>query len=502
MAGLPRPPSAKIRTASALSSAALSSTRAPSTIFEGQPPSYTCTVMPGTDARAFWSSRHPARNSCMPGGWLGLPAMRTIRLSAPRTGKVETATAAPRTASQTARPRKCEGVCMGGILPVFERFCIISLMAIEHRRTPWRICALLGFLAAGSMLPAGSAQAPPTPPPQSAEDLKSREVFVRVCVKCHPVERITAEGRSRAQWETTIITMQTARGAVVTPEEFDIIVDYLARNHGRESVIVPGAAARGAAGRGPRAHVGAADRHRVDDAAAARGQKTYASECVTCHAPSARGTDNGANLIRSTLVLRDRYGSAIGPFLKKGHPMQTGAPSASLTAAQITDLSHYIWQRVNDTLQGSPTYDVKNVLTGDAKAGQAYFAGEGRCTTCHSPTGDLAGYGRRYSPVDIQQRFVFPVGRGAWTRRRRGAAEARDGHGHAAQGSAPVSGVLLALDDFHVALRDGAGEYRSFTRTPAVTIVKTDPFVFHVELLDRLTDKSMHDVVAYLETLK
>jgi mono/diheme cytochrome c family protein len=374
-------------------------------------------------------------------------------------------------------------------------------MAIEHRRMPWRMCALLGFLAAGSVLAARPAQAPAAPPPQSAEDLKSREVFLRVCVKCHPVERITAEGRSRAQWETTIITMQTARGAVVTPEEFDIIADYLARHHGRESVIVPGAAGRGAAGRGPRAHVGAADRHRVDDAAAARGQKTYASECVTCHAPSARGTDNGANLIRSTLVLRDRYGSAIGPFLKKGHPMQTGAPSASLTDAQITDLSHYIWQRVNDTLQGSPAYDVKNVLTGDPKAGQAYFAGEGRCTTCHSPTGDLAGYGRRYSPVDIQQRFVFPSaagrGRGAGAAQRKPVTVTVT-----PPNSAPVSGVLLALDDFHVALRDSAGEYRSFTRTPGMTVVKTDPFAFHVELLDRLTDKVMHDVVAYLETLK
>jgi mono/diheme cytochrome c family protein len=381
-------------------------------------------------------------------------------------------------------------------------FCIIfNLMAIEHRRAPWRACALLGFLVVGSVLAAGSNQGPPNPTPQTAEDLKAREVFLRVCVKCHPVERITAEGRSRAQWETTIITMQSARGAAVTPEEFDIVLDYLTRNHGRESIIVPGAAGRGAAGRGPRAHVGAADRHRVDDTAAERGKKTYASECVTCHGTSARGTDNGANLIRSTLVLRDRYGSAIGPFLKKGHPMQTGAPSAGLTAAQITDLSHFIWQRVNDTLQGSPAYDVKNVLTGDPKAGQAYFNGEGRCATCHSPAGDLAGYGRRYSPVEIQQRFVFPSaagrGRGAG-----GAARKVVTVTVTAPGSAPVSGVLVSLDDFQVALRDAKGEYRSFTRTPAITVVKTDPYAAHVELLDRLTDKAMHDVVAYLETLK
>ena len=70
--------------------------------------------------------------------------------------------------------------------------------------------------------------------------------------------------------------------------------------------------------------------------------------------------------------------------------MQTGS-AASLTDAQITDISHFIWDRINNTLRGSPDFDVKDVLTGDPAAGQAYFNGEGRCATCHSPTGDLAG---------------------------------------------------------------------------------------------------------------
>jgi cytochrome c oxidase cbb3-type subunit III len=238
----------------------------------------------------------------------------------------------------------------------------------------------------------------------------------------------------------------------------------------------------------------------VDGAAAERGQKTYAAECVTCHGPSARGTDNPAtNLIRSPLVLRDRYGSSIGPLLRKGHPMQTGAPSASLTDQQITDLSHFIWDRINDTLQGSPAYQPKDVLTGDPKAGQAYFAGEGRCGQCHSPTGDLAGYGSRHNPVDIQQRFVFPeanAGRGGRGTRKPATVTVTPPDG------APVSGVLVLLDDFHVALRDDSGQYRSWARTPAMQVVKSDPYAYHVELLERLTDKAMHDVVAYLETLK
>jgi mono/diheme cytochrome c family protein len=365
-----------------------------------------------------------------------------------------------------------------------------------------RTSAILGLMLVVFLRRGESALQPVAQVPDSPDDIRAHDTFVRVCTKCHPAERATAEGRSRSQWEATIISMETARGAAITPEEFDIVLDYLSKHFGRQSVVIPGAGGRGGQPgvRGPRSHVGAADRHRVDDVAAERGKATYAAQCVSCHGPTARGTDKGANLIRSPLMLRDRYGSAIGPFLKRGHPTQTGTPSGSLTETEITDLSHYIWQRINDTLQGSPAYEARDVLTGDPKAGQAYFNGEGRCRNCHSPSGDLAGYGARYRPVDIQQRFVFPstaTGRGgsAATRPKvRVTLTMPD--------STTIEGVLVSLDDFHVALRDTAGEYRSFTRTAGMKVVKHDPYAPHVELLDRLTDKAMHDVVAYLETLK
>ena len=350
-----------------------------------------------------------------------------------------------------------------------------------------------------------AAQAPAAVSPQIApEDQKLRDTFVRVCVKCHTEDRVVAEGRSRIQWENTIIAMQTSRGAVVTSEEFDLVLEYLTKYHGRHSAVAaptPPAGGRGGRGAnlGPRANVGAADRHRVDPAGVVRGQKIYAAECVTCHGASARGTERGSNLIRSTRMLRDRYGSAIGPYLKAGHPMQTG-PAASLTDEQISDISHFIWDRINNTLRGSPDFDVKNVLSGDPKAGLAYFNGEGQCATCHSPTGDLAGYGKRFAPVDIQQRFVFPFAGGG--RGRGGAARPQISVTVSFATNESVTGTLVSIDDFHVALRDKGGEYRSFTRTPEMKIVKTDPYASHVALLDRLTDKAMHDVVAYLESLK
>jgi mono/diheme cytochrome c family protein len=372
-------------------------------------------------------------------------------------------------------------------------------MSAARTRRFGTFCVILAVLLGLVIRHQASAEQASPPAQLSADDAKARETFVRVCVKCHPVERVTAEGRSRSQWENTIVAMQTSRGAVVTPDEFDIVLDYLSKFHSRDAVAAaPAAGGTGPGGRGPRANVGAADRHRVDAAAAARGQKIYATECVTCHGASARGTERGANLIRSPRMLRDRYGSAIGPYLKAGHPMQTGS-AATLSDAQVADISHFIWDRINNTLRGSPDFDVKNVLTGDPVAGQAYFNGPGGCATCHSPAGDLAGYGKRYAPVDIQQRFVFPSAGGG---RGRGGARPRVTVTVTLPGSAPITGTLVSLDDFHVALREKSGEYRSWRRTADMTIVKNDPLAPHVQLLDTLTDKAMHDVVAYLETLK
>ena len=271
---------------------------------------------------------------------------------------------------------------------------------------------------------------------------------------------------------------------------------------GRQGGPPPGRGGGMLAGAGP------SDKPVVDLEAADRGRRVWASECITCHGTQARGTDNGPNLVRSVIVLRDRYGSQLGPFLKKGHKLQSGAPSASLTDAQITDLAHFLRQRVNDGLRGSPLFQPQNVLTGDAKAGQAFFAGEGKCTSCHSPTGNLAGIGTRYEPIDIQQRFLFPAtGRGG---RGRGTAAAAPGAASPTairvtvtppNGTA-ISGVLIQMDDFFVSLRGEDGTPRTIRREPGTKIDRQDPLAFHVALLDRLTDKQMHDIVAYLETLK
>jgi mono/diheme cytochrome c family protein len=246
--------------------------------------------------------------------------------------------------------------------------------------------------------------------------------------------------------------------------------------------------------------VGPYSKQVVDPAAATRGRAVYAVECVDCHGPTARGTTAGPNLIRSIVVLRDRVGSELGPFMKQGHPLQSKGPSASLTADQIADLSHFLKQRVEDALKRQPMGDKINVINGDAAAGKAYFEGDGQCVTCHSVTGNLAGLSARYAdPVNHQQAMLFPSGRG----RGFGApATAPVMLTVTPAGGQPVTGTLVFLDDFSAQLRDSSGKLRTWNRSPTLKVVKTDPLAAHHALLDRLTDKTIHDLVVYLETVK
>jgi mono/diheme cytochrome c family protein len=244
-----------------------------------------------------------------------------------------------------------------------------------------------------------------------------------------------------------------------------------------------------------------------------QGRDLWAKHCIDCHGTQARGSETGPNIIRSEVVNRDRSsekpGSVLAPFLKKGHPTQSGTPSSTFTEEQSVALAHFVRQRVNDTMRGSAVFVPGDVLTGDAQAGEAFFNGEGGCATCHNAAGrSLAGIRSRFpSTVALQQRMLFPMsgGRGG---RGRGAAPAAAANPNAptvtvtpASGTS-ISGVLVDQDSFYVTVRDAAGAITVVKRTPGMKVVVTNPLQAHIDLLDRLTDKNIHDLVAYLETLK
>jgi len=226
-------------------------------------------------------------------------------------------------------------------------------------------------------------------------------------------------------------------------------------------------------------------RQEVDNAAAARGRQLYTQFCINCHGASAKGTEQGLDLIRSPLVLRDRLGDQIGPALRKLPNHKT-----DLTPAQVADLTHFLKDQIEATARNRNAVRPPNVLTGNAEAGRVYFDGAGKCNACHSPTGDLAGIGRKYPPVELQQRFLFP--------RRSKPLQATV----TSAGGQAVTGALERIDDFSVSLRDAAGERRTFTRSAALKVDIDDPLAAHNQMLDMYTDQNIHDVVRYLESLK
>jgi cytochrome c oxidase cbb3-type subunit 3 len=326
-----------------------------------------------------------------------------------------------------------------------------------------------------------------------------KETVLKLCGTCHSANVVLGRGMTENGWSEIVASM-ISRGAKGTQSEFTEVIAYLTKSFPPNTApggTLPSARRGGGGG----FTVGPDDKHIVEPEGAERGKKLYAAQCITCHGPSARGNANGPDLVRSITVLHDRYGSTLGPYLSKGHPTQSGMASASFTTAQVKDLSHFLHQQVNYTLRRDPASSPLNVLTGDPKAGAQYFKGAGRCSTCHSPTGDFAGLARKYDPFTLQQRFLFPKTIGGGGRRVMAGSKPVTVTVTPPNGQ-PVSGVLDRIDDFNVSLRDASGEYHTWKRTPDLKVEKKDPYAAHNELLEQYTDQDIHNVVAYLETLK
>ena len=232
----------------------------------------------------------------------------------------------------------------------------------------------------------------------------------------------------------------------------------------------------------------------------AHGQRLFQSNCSFCHGSDARGGEKGPNLVRDQVVLHDQNGELITPIVQSGIPA-VGMPKFALTAADITDIAAWLHaQPLSD--RGEPSR--LDVLVGDAKAGETYFNGAGQCTQCHSVTGDLAGIGGKYEPKAIQNMIVSGGGFGG---RRRSGGQAAQPQPITVTVTLPsgeqVQGEIDHISAFIVALRDSSGRYRSFTRHDSIPkVVVRIPFQWHLDRLPQWRDTDIHDLTAYLITVK
>ena len=277
---------------------------------------------------------------------------------------------------------------------------------------------------------------------------------------------------------------------------------------GQAPPVQGGRGAGGQAGRG----FPAQQKPLADPAVIARGKTLYEISCRACHGADLRGGDMaGPNLLRSQIALNDNDGESIGEIVRTGRgdmdPFNLPEESVKAIAAYIRSIL------ATARGQGSPPAGPRvelNVLVGDAAAGQAYFAKN--CSSCHSPTGDLSGLAQRVpDPMALQNLWVSGGGGGG-----RGG---RAGGAGAAAAAAPnrrevrvtvtlasgekVEGRLGRIDDFIVILALADGTTRSFRRDGDLPRIEIrDPLDGHKKLLSIYTDTDMHNVTAYLATLK
>jgi cytochrome c oxidase cbb3-type subunit 3 len=236
---------------------------------------------------------------------------------------------------------------------------------------------------------------------------------------------------------------------------------------------------------------------------ATRGQQAFIQQCAFCHGADARGgAQGGSDLLLSPIVLDDVGGAGLAKFLAVGRP-EKNMPKFALPRPRVAEIAAFLHARVGAASEGRTSK--VDILVGDPKAGEAYFNGPGRCTTCHSVTGngDLARIGAKYDPVKLQGRMVVPRGRGGWPAGDENAGDLPLRATVTLPSGERVTGDVLYLSDFYVTLKDASGKRHTVGRRGDVPKVEVaDPLHAHVAQLRTLSDTAMHDLTAYLATLK
>jgi mono/diheme cytochrome c family protein len=220
------------------------------------------------------------------------------------------------------------------------------------------------------------------------------------------------------------------------------------------------------------------------------GGALFQQNCAFCHGRDAMGGETGPDLTQSNLVLDDTTGEKIAAVVREGRP-DNKMPGFNFSSQEMHSIIAFIRSREAEAKAhpgGRRGVAIEDLQTGNAEAGKRYFEGPGGCTKCHSPSGDLAGLANRYKGLQLERRMLYPE-------------DAKSTLTVTVPSGEKISGTLAYHDEFTVALRGSNGIYRSWPAN-SVRYTVESPADAHVELFDKYTDDDVHNLMAYLQTLR
>lgn len=241
---------------------------------------------------------------------------------------------------------------------------------------------------------------------------------------------------------------------------------------------------------------GAAAAPAADAPLVAAGRARFGADCGFCHGKDAGGGSTGPDLTHSALVQADKNGELITNMVRSGKP-DTGMPAfAALAGNDLAAIVAFIHaqQRLAAADNGNrKNVDAADLAVGDASKGRRYF--EANCKTCHTAGGDLAGVAARYQGLTLLRRMLYPGSESRIPKRKPPAVTVTAANGQ------QYAGALAARDEFTLAMIDSAGVYHSWP-VSQIKFSISDPLQAHVDQLARYTDADMHNLLAFLQTLK
>jgi len=220
------------------------------------------------------------------------------------------------------------------------------------------------------------------------------------------------------------------------------------------------------------------------------GKGLFQQNCAFCHGRDTMGGESGPDLTQSKIVLADVSGDKIGEVVRVGR-LEKKMPAFNFSPQEIASVSAFIHSQViwAETHKGGRRgVTVADLQTGNVDKGKKYFNGAGGCSKCHSPTGDLAGVATRFQGLKLEERMLYPEG-------------AKSTVVVTLPSGETVKGTLAYQDEFVIGLRDSTGLYRSWMLDRVKATVDS-PVEAHVEQFPKYTDDDIHNLMAFLQTLR